>query len=194
LAADGTWIEQTRESLRAGPPPVTPPAQELRLVAEDGVSLRAFFVPAAAPARDIDAVLVHGLFRGGLEIETVGRWLRAAGCDVLLLELRNHGGSGRAPAGFGMTEARDVRAAAAWFDARPGAGERRVLLFGVSLGSVAVALAAPNVPRLRWLVLDAPVVDPAATARRMLAAGPRRLEGRMGLPEPFVSLTLAWVE
>lgn len=198
FAPSGEWSVQTRRSLASdvaegrvlGP---TPPAVEVRLVAADGVRLRAFAVPAAGPRRAVDALLVHGLFRGALELETVGRWLRELGCDVLLLELRNHGGSERAAASFGPREALDVRAAAQWLDRRPGASERQVLLFGVSLGTVAVALAAPHVERLHWLVLDAPVVDLMGTARRMLARGPKRFAG-LGLPEPFCSLTLMSLE
>lgn len=193
----GEWLPQSRASLRDDPAQTTgptPPARVLQLTAEDGVHLRAFFVPAAAHARPIDAILVHGLFRGGLELETVGRWLRDLGCDVLLLELRNHGGSDRAPASFGPREALDVRAAAAWFDARPAAAGRQVLLFGVSLGTVTAALAAPRIERLHWLVLDAPVVAPLATARRMLARGPKNQGRRFGLPEPFCSLALLSLE
>jgi len=195
----GEWLVQTRQTLAAAARDgtalsPTAPAQQLDLVAEDGVHVRAFFVPAAAGGRPVDAVLVHGLFRGGLELETVGRWLRALGCDVLLLELRNHGGSQRAPATFGPNEAQDVRAAVAWFDARKDARDRGLLLFGVSLGTVATAMAAPDAERLRWLVLDAPVVHPLATARRMIARGPKSQRGRFGLPEPFCSLALASLE
>lgn len=198
LTADGEWLVQTRATLAqsvatpgAAPGKTVPP---LALTAADGVALRAFYVAAAEPRRPIDAVLVHGLFRGGLELETVGRFLRKLGCDVVLLELRNHGGSARARPSFGPREALDVRAAAAWFAAREGAASRRLLLFGVSLGSVAAALAAPEIDRLHWLVLDAPVIDLGLTARRMVALGPRRAKGRLGIPEPFCSLTLASLE
>ncbi len=197
LTSDGAWTTQTRATLKqldAALTLPTKPAECVALTAADGVALRAFYVPAGAARRPIDAVLVHGLFRGGLELETVGRWLRDLGCDVLLLELRNHGGSARVPASFGPREALDVRAAAAWFDRREGAAQRRLALFGVSLGSVATALAAPDIDRLHWLVLDAPVIDPAATAQRMLAGGPRRAQGRLGFPEPFCSLSLTFLQ
>jgi hypothetical protein len=197
LLADGTWAVQTRASLQAAdaPDPLpTPPAQQVTLRASDGVALRAFFVPAGSNARPIDAVLTHGLFRGGLELETVGRMLRDLGCDVLLLEMRNHGGSARAPASFGPREALDVRAAATWFDARQGAAGRRLCLFGVSMGAVASMLAAPHCARLHYLVLDAPVIDPLATAQRMLARGPRHAGGRLGIPEPFARLTIFFLQ
>ena len=96
FGADGEWLVQTRATLREPEQAsrrTMPPAEQLQLTAVDGTSLRAFYVPARPANRaPIDAVLVHGLFRGGLELETVGRWLRDLGCDVLMLELRSHGG------------------------------------------------------------------------------------------------------
>ncbi len=191
--AEGHWLEQTRATLKANPPTApTPPATHVTFTAEDGVPLSAYLVPAAEPRRGLSAVVVHGLFRGGLEIETVGRWLRELGCDVLLLELRNHGRSGRAAASFGPKESRDVLAACAWMRAR--APAQRLVLFGVSLGTVAVALAAPSVEGLAAIALDAPVLDVHATAERMLARSPRGQPRRVGLVEPFQSAALFWLQ
>jgi alpha-beta hydrolase superfamily lysophospholipase len=191
--AAGQWLEQTRATLKATPPDgPTPPAEQIALTSDDGVRLRAYFVPALAPTRGVSAVLVHGLFRGGLELETVGRWLRELGCDVLLLELRNHGGSGRTAASFGPNEARDVRAASAWLRART--PDQPLVLFGVSLGTVAVALAAPTIEGLAGVILDAPILDVHATAERMLARSARGQPRRLGLLEPFRSASLFWLQ
>lgn len=197
FSPSGEWLVQSRATLKDGPPSDTPtkPAEQVELRASDGTALRAYFVPATGTSRaPIDAVLVHGLFRGGLELETVGRWLRELGCDVLMLELRSHGQSQRVQASFGPREASDVAAACAWFARRQGAAQRELLLFGVSLGTVAVSLAAPDAARLRYLVLDAPVVDPEATAVRMLARGPRGRTALLGLPRLFGWLTMRGLE
>lgn len=196
--AAGRWLEQTRATLKeartkeAPPQGPTAPAEQVALTTDDGVTLRAFFVPAAAPARGVSALLVHGLFRGGLELETVGRWLRELGCDVLLLELRNHGGSGRKAASFGPNEARDVIAASAWLRAR--SPTQKLVLFGVSLGTVAVTLAAEQIDDVAGLILDAPVLDVHATAERMLARSPRGQPRRLGIIEPFRSAALFWLQ
>ena len=184
LSDDGSWLLQTRESLaaeRAGKTVVAAPvearaqARAVALVARDGVKLRAFLVPPVArPAAEgprFVAVLVHGLFRGALEIETPGTMLRDLGGEVLLLEQRNHGGSGRALPTFGRDESLDVLAAVDFLQARPEARGRPLVLYAVSLGTAAAAIAAPQVPALAGLVLDAPMDDLAATARRQLAAG-----------------------
>jgi dienelactone hydrolase len=198
FAADGRWLLQSRASLAAdraereagGAAAASQPApQAVRLESRDGVPLRAFFVAARAPARGVAVVLVHGLFRGALELEPVGAMLRDLGADVLLLELRNHGGSGRATPTFGRDEASDVEAAAAHLRARAATRDHRIVLFGVSLGTVAVSLAAPEAG-VAGLVLDAPVADLLATAHRMLAASTRGAPRRLGLPEPFRSLVI----
>jgi hypothetical protein len=180
---DGTWLAQTRDSLRAereGKAAVPAAVQSaaaaraVSLVAKDGVKLRAFLVPPLTVVEGrprFVAVLVHGLFRGALEIETPGTMLRDLGAEVLLLELRNHGGSGRARLTFGRDESLDVLAAVDFLRARPEAVGSPLVLYAVSLGTAAVALAAPRVAELDGLILDAPMDDLAATAKRELASG-----------------------
>ena len=197
LDATGRFVFQSRASLRgaATRPAVAllPPVEQHLLTGSDGVRVRAFFVPAAQPT-GLAAVLVHGLFRGALELETVASLLHEQGVDVLLLEMRNHGGSERAPATFGLTEQRDVLAATAFLRGDPRTRDRKLLLFGVSLGTVAVMLAAPEVPGLAGVMLDAPVTDVLATAHRMLSARRDKEPRRPGIPQPLRSLALDSIE
>lgn len=200
MAADGTWQLQSRESLAteprasagasatdaAAPAPASPFA--VALPARDGTPLRAFLVPPAHGEPRFTALLVHGLFRGALELETVGSMLRDLGGEVLLLELRCHGGSGGRRFTYGRDETQDVLGAVDWLRAREGARERPLLLFAVSIGTAPAAMAAPQIERLAALVLDAPLDDLRATTDRMLGAG----EGRGGtLPQPFRALFIA---
>ena len=79
IAADDTWLIQSRQSLAAerdGKVEVeasvakAADSHAVELTASDGVKLRAFLVPpagAAAPEPRFTALLVHGLFRGALE-------------------------------------------------------------------------------------------------------------------------------
>jgi alpha-beta hydrolase superfamily lysophospholipase len=195
---DGKWLFQSRASLRgAGSRPalgVEPPVEVLRLPSSDGVVLRAFFVPAARKPLGVAAVLVHGLFRGALELEQVGSMLRDLGVDLVMLEMRNHGGSGRAPATYGLREADDVRAAAAFVRQDPRTRNHKLVVFGVSLGSVAVMLAVPEVQGLAGVMLDAPVTDLTATAHRMLSARRDKEPRRPGIPEPIRSIALRSIE
>jgi dienelactone hydrolase len=181
---DGTWEPQSRATLAAargaGP---TAEQHAVRFRSRDGTGLRAFHVPARErPEAAPRAVLVHGLFRGALELEPVAAMLHGLGCEVLVLELRGHGASGRAVPTFGLRESEDVEAAARFLAERPGAGRGPLVLFGVSLGTAAVALAAPRVAGLAGLVLDSPMAELEGTAERFLGGGSRRFTA---IPQPF---------
>ena len=166
-------------------------ADQLRtsMKSADGLPLRGFLVPARTLPR-FGAVCAHGLFRSAFELETVGSMLRDLGGDVLLLEYRNHGGSGRARATFGVDESRDVAAALAVLRDGPRTRERPLVLFGVSLGTVAAALAAPDAPRLAALILDAPIDDLHAAGDRMLEGFATRRNQGPTIPAPIRSLML----
>ncbi|MCA8955193.1 MAG: alpha/beta fold hydrolase [Planctomycetes bacterium] len=181
----GNWIVQDRTSLRSGPPQhaVAPSlAKTLRLASLDGTALRAFLVPTLEGRPHAVAVLVHGLFRSAMEVEPVAVMLRELDVEVLLLELANHGGSGRRRCTFGKREKDDVLAAVAYLRQRKGGFGAPLLLFGVSLGGVAAALAAPEIPELGGLVLDAPMTAMSDTAYRQLA--------RFGFPRVFSHVAL----
>jgi uncharacterized protein len=201
IAADGSWQLQSRETLlaeaaQAKQSDATPEAGAaeskfaVHFTASDGVPLRGFLVPSRKPAPRFVAVLVHGLFRGGCELETVGSMLRDAGGEVLLLELRNHGGSGRARATFGRDESQDVLAAVKFLRERPEARERPLVLFGVSLGTAAVMIAAPKIERIAGLILDAPIDDLYATGDRMLGGLAKRRQLGPAIPKPMRALIL----
>lgn len=193
--ADGRWTIQTRATLAAERSvAATAPNDHARtLTAADGVTLRAFFVPAPRP-RSVAVILVHGLFRSALELEPPAAMCRDLGADVLLLELRNHGGSGRARPSFGRDEALDVVAAAGWLRGEPRTRSAQLVLFGVSLGTVAVALAAPRLEPLGGLVLDSPIEDLVATAHHMLSARAAGQPRRLGLWQPWRSLAITALE
>ncbi|MSR47006.1 MAG: hypothetical protein EXS13_08070 [Planctomycetes bacterium] len=196
IATNGSWQQQTRESLEAEArnnrdeaardAAQSPFAVEIH--ARDGVTLRGFLVPPARGEPRFTALLVHGLFRGALELETVGSMLRDLGGEVLLLELRRHGGSGGERFTYGRDEAGDVLGAVDWLRARDGVPRRPLVLFAVSIGTAAAAIAAPQIDGLAALILDAPLEDLRATTERMLAHG----EGRAGsLPQPFRAVLIA---
>ena len=199
IAEDGKWLLQDRYSLRAEAREEREPDADLvRGAAERevvipgaGVSLRSFRVASLqSPPRAI-VVLVHGLFRCAVEVEQPAAMFRRLGCEVWLLEQRNHGGSGRHPATFGLYESRDVVAAVEFIRQQPDVPDVPVFLFGVSLGSVSVMLALPDLPAVQGVVLDAPVHDVLRTAQRMLGLRrPGDGRSRLAFYEPWRSLVL----
>ncbi|HEU4419155.1 MAG TPA: hypothetical protein VFT55_09470, partial [Planctomycetota bacterium] len=105
LGADGRLLVQNRDSLRReakeGPAVgaeilAAARARARTIASSQGVVLRAFRIEPRREPPVAAAVLVHGLFRGAMELEPVAAMLREQGCECWLLELRNHGGSSRA--------------------------------------------------------------------------------------------------
>lgn len=127
-------------------------------------------------------LLVHGLFRSSVELEPVARMFRDRGCACWLLDQRNHGNSGRAPFTAGLRESDDVVRAVAYLRRQPGVAERPLVLFGVSLGTIAVSLALPRIDGVAGVVFDAPIDDVLAAAERVMQ--------RRGFYQPWRSLLL----
>lgn len=201
LGADGKLLVQNRASLAreakdgpaVGPEILAAARARARTIASSqGVVLRAFRIEPIKEPPVAAAVLVHGLFRGAMELEAVAAMLREQGCECWLLELRNHGGSSRAPFTGGLHESDDVVAAVEYVRAQQGRAETPVVLFGVSLGTAAVSLALPRLQRIAGVVLDAPIDDLHSAAHRMLSfqrGGDRR--SWFAMVEPWRSLVLA---
>jgi len=193
------WDSLAREAA-AGRPEVSTDvaaaaARERRIPSSGGVTLRAFRLEAKQQPPVAVAVLVHGLFRSALELEPVAGLLHELGCECWLVELRNHGGSSRAPFTGGLGESDDVVAAVAHVRAQPGRQQVPLVLFGVSLGTVAVSLALPRIDGVAGTVLDAPIEDLTAAAHAVLAFE-RAGDGRswLGLWDPWRSLVLVALE
>jgi pimeloyl-ACP methyl ester carboxylesterase len=77
--------------------------------------------------------------------------LHAWGFTCVLIDLRNHGASGKHPLTFGLTEKNDVRAATDFAVSKSSAP---VLLWGVSLGGASVTLDAADDPRVKGVITD----------------------------------------
>jgi uncharacterized protein len=103
--------------------------REVEVRSSDGLRLSAWWVDGAGSSRA--AVLVHGW---GAE---------EAGFDVLMIDLRGHGGSEGDRVTLGYREVRDVQGALSWLEKR-GFDPERVVLHGWSMGGVAVIQAAPG--------------------------------------------------
>jgi fermentation-respiration switch protein FrsA (DUF1100 family) len=133
-------------------------ARDVSLHTDDGLTLDGWLVPARAPARDV-AVLVANGNGGDRSLRApLARALAAEGLTVLLFDYRGYGGNPGSPTEAGL--ALDVRAARESLLAT-GVPESRLLYFGESLGSAAVAeLAAEHPPAA--MLLRSPFVDLAS--------------------------------
>jgi uncharacterized protein len=160
------------------------PGQDLGLAFEDVRvesdvgELAGWWLPGSAST----AVLVlHGRRRGErAETLRVLPALADGERSVLVLAYRNHRDSPPSPDGFyhyGATESDDALAGVAFLAAR---GAQRVVLYGFSMGG-ATALEASKRwpvegPSLAGLILDSPLIDPAAVTEQRVR--------RTGMPFP----------
>ena len=138
-----------------------PSADVLAVRTADGLSLAAWFVPAAATRARATVIVFNGNAGNRSFRATVARRLVDAGCQVCLFDYRGYGGNAGSPSEDGLlTDGRSVRAAVA---TRPDVDPRRIVYLGESLGTgVAVALAIETEPLA--LILRSPFTSIADVA------------------------------
>jgi fermentation-respiration switch protein FrsA (DUF1100 family) len=112
--------------------------EEVRITAEDGTRLQAYWLPYDGADRAL--LFLHGNAGNASYRIQNGDVLRTMGIDVLLLEYRGYGRSGGEISEEGLYE--DARAGLAYLVEDRGIPERRIVVFGRSLGgAVAVDVA-----------------------------------------------------
>jgi fermentation-respiration switch protein FrsA (DUF1100 family) len=135
-------------------------AEDVVLTTEDGLRLRAWFVPAS-PARGTIVVFNGNAGHRGFRAP-LAEAFAARGWSVLLTDYRGFGGNPGAPTEEGL--ARDARAALTWLRSRSDVDAEATVYFGESLGAaVATRLAIQHPPRA--LVLRSPFTSLADVGR-----------------------------
>lgn len=132
-----------REPAERTPSDVGLPYETVVIETGDGLSLEGWWIEEPDASRT--AVLVHGWGGGkhNAHVVETARTYAGAGFDVLMLDLRAHGGSEGERVTMGYREVRDVRAALAWLEER-GTAPGEVVLHGWSMGGATVLRAAPG--------------------------------------------------
>ena len=157
----------------------------------DGLLLEGWWIarPGALPDGELarTALLFHGYGASRQSLLEEARELWQLGFGVLLVDLRGAGGSEGTTTTLGWDEARDVSGALRF--AREHLGSQRVLLYGASMGAVAVlrALAQEDLGDLQIhaLILEAPF-------NSLLDTTSNRFH-QMGLPAfPCAHLLVFW--
>ncbi len=138
------------------------PYQEIELGTDDGETLRAWWIPHAAPDAPV-LLFFHGN-AGNREDRLhnlAGLW--RAGISVLIFDYRGYGGSTGTPSEQGLL--RDGLAAFDWL--REKVAPRQVVLFGRSLGGAVAAAVAARRPA-RALILESTFTSAREMAWRIL--------------------------
>jgi pimeloyl-ACP methyl ester carboxylesterase len=136
-------------------------------IASDGMQLAGWWIPAregSGANATTTVILVHGL--GSNMSKPMRIWgpnLHAAGYSLLAFDMRNHGASpdaGRGYVTYGVDEAKDVWAAAAYVRANApdlGVSADRLVLYGASMGAAtALNAAAQRPPGVVAVIADSP--------------------------------------
>ena len=117
--------------------------REVVVRSSDGLSLSAWWVDKAGSSRAV--VLVHGWAgdKSNLHVVDTALVYERAGFNVLMLDLRGHGGSDGERVTVGYQEVRDVQGALSWLEER-GFDPEDVVLHGWSMGGATVVQTAPG--------------------------------------------------
>jgi pimeloyl-ACP methyl ester carboxylesterase len=162
-------------------PAAVPPARDLRLKAEDGVSLAATYRPGRT-GRSPGVLLLHGVNASRAAAGNAA-WLAGEGYAVLTVDFRGHGESDPARKSFGLHESRDAAAAFAWLKRRQSGAP--VAIVGVSLGGAAALLGDGGPLPADALVLQAVYPDIRHAIRGRIAS--ITTAGPAWLLEPLLS-------
>ncbi len=113
--------------------------EDLWLESFDGLRLHAFYLPAPAPSRKL-VIIHHGFTSKAMDNATHAKFFHEMGYEVLLLDLRAHGGSDGEYVGFGILDRFDTLEWVKYVRKRFGT-DIRIVLHGTSMGGATVLMA-----------------------------------------------------
>jgi len=139
-------------------------SETVTFAATDGVSLKAWWLPAEGEPR-ATVIIAHGIDHTRQVMLGRAAFLVHGGYNVLALDLRCHGESGGEFISPGLVETRDLLGAIRYVRSR---GERGpIVLMGVSLGAVASLLTAAESKDVAAVISDGAFSSGADTFRNM---------------------------
>lgn len=145
----------------AGAAQVITGAKDVSFETDDGLELAGWFVPAEGDPRGW-VLVAQGNGGNRMLRAPLARSLSARGFSVMLFDYRGYGSNPGSPHEEGLH--RDVTAARAYLESRPGVDPDRIVLFGESLGAAVVARSAVEDPPAA-VVLRSPFTSLVDVAR-----------------------------
>ena len=156
---------------------------------EDGVALKGWLVKPSRRAVKSPAIIIcHGIGANKSDFTELAASLVRRGFVVLLFDFRAHGDSGGKRSSLGYHEQKDVIAALGYLKTRPEIEQKRIGIYGFSMGASTAILAAA-----RTRAFSAVVADSAFTSLKDQAR--TAITGFYHLPSfPFLSLAVIGYE
>ncbi len=125
--------------------------EEVMITANDGITLAADYVEAGS---DRTAIFLHGYHSdAGVNFPIQGKMFYEAGFNLILVDQRAHARSGGGRSTLGVLEGDD---AVKWCEYAAERGAAKIVVYGLSMGAFAIALAADRFDpaTVRTLVID----------------------------------------
>ncbi len=157
--------------------------ETVRLETKDGLSIEAWYSKTDSVAKGT-VILFHGLSIAKDHLLDEADEFRNTGYNVMLVDFRGHGNSEGNTTTMGVKESEEVKIA---YDYILTLGEKRIFLWGSSLGAVVIIKAIVDYNMdVSGIILEAPF----ASIQSHLKARARLL----GFPkQPFAFLTTFWI-
>lgn len=165
----------------AGQP--TYPYETVQLTTKAGKKIEAWYSKADSVSNGT-VILFHGISNTKSTLLPEADEFRALGYRTLLVDLRGHGNSEGNSTSLGVKETEEVKLA---YDFIVSKGERKIILYGSSMGAVVVAKAMHD---YQWKVAGIMLDMPFQSLQTYLKDKARTL----GFPsQPFAFLTTFWI-
>jgi fermentation-respiration switch protein FrsA (DUF1100 family) len=127
--------------------------ETIEFPSRDGsTTLRGVFLKQPSPRGTV--IVCHGVGANHADIEDIHLVLFDSGFQVLTFDFRGHGNSDGHTITYGLNERLDVLGAYDACLARADVDADRVFALGVSMGGASLAMALPEMPRVKAAVLD----------------------------------------
>ena len=167
--------------INRGPQDLGLEGETVSFTATDGVPLKAWWLPAPAPARGTVIIAPGGDHTRQVMLPRAVFLVRG-GYNVLDVDLRGHGESGGKFISPGLVERQDILGAIRYVRSR---GERGpIALMGVCVGGVASLFAASESPEVRAVISDSAFPSGIGVFRRFrdyFVRDPRMSRGQAGI-------------
>lgn len=125
------------------------PYEEVWFHSRDGIKLHGWFIPA--PEAKATVIIAHGYVSSKEPSLSVAKFLWESGYSCFLFDFRGHGRSGDARISISYQERLDVHGAV---DYLRGRGEKKLALYGFSMGAGVGIIATAENPYIQALISD----------------------------------------